>query len=94
MARVTGKLQITVPKAVADAHALRTGSEVQFESAVDCIRLVVGQPRPGLSKDEKLRLLRESGARQKARNARWSGFETLQDRGWKREDLYERGGTR
>jgi bifunctional DNA-binding transcriptional regulator/antitoxin component of YhaV-PrlF toxin-antitoxin module len=94
MAKVTSKLQITVPKAVADAHALRTGSEVQFESAVDCIRLVVGKPRSGLSKDEKLRLLRESGERQKARNARWNGLETPHSRGWKREDVYERGGTR
>ncbi|HEY0789785.1 MAG TPA: AbrB/MazE/SpoVT family DNA-binding domain-containing protein [Chthoniobacterales bacterium] len=93
MAKVTSKLQITVPKAVADAHALRTGSEVQFESAVDCIRLVVGKERPGLSREEKLRLLRESRERQNARNARWNSVQTPADRGWKREDLHERGGT-
>ena len=94
MAKVTSKLQLTLPKAMADAHSVRPGSEVRFESAVDCIRLVIGKGRHGLPREEKLRLMGESRERQKARNARWKGGETLHDRGWKREEIYGRGGTR
>ncbi|MBW0001742.1 MAG: AbrB/MazE/SpoVT family DNA-binding domain-containing protein [Verrucomicrobia bacterium] len=94
MAKVTSKLQLTLPKAVADAHAVRPGTEVQFESAVDCIRLLIGKPRPRLSKDEKLRLFREARERQTARNRRFTCVEAPRDRGWRREDAYERGRTR
>ena len=94
MAKVTSKLQLTLPKAVADAHSVRPGSEIQFESAVDCIRLVIGKGRPGLPKDEKIRLLGESRERQKVRNARWQSVKTPHNRGWNREEIYEDGVTR
>ena len=91
MAKVTSKLQLTIPKALADAHAIRAGSEVQFESATDCIRLTVGKPRVGLPTDEKLRLLRESWEQQKARNARLKNLTPSHERGWTREEIYDRG---
>ena len=40
MARVTSKLQVTIPKAVADRYAIEPGAEIEFEPAGDVIRVI------------------------------------------------------
>jgi bifunctional DNA-binding transcriptional regulator/antitoxin component of YhaV-PrlF toxin-antitoxin module len=93
MSRVTSKLQVTLPKAIADLHHIRPGTEIQFESAIDCIRIFVGQSRSALPLEEKLRLLREARARQQLRNMNFHRTAKSVRRGWKRDDLYQRGAT-
>ncbi len=95
---MTSKLQVTIPKVVADAHGIRPGAELSFESAGDVIRVhVVGEVSDETPDDVEQRLASfdRATARQAERN-RWfrkhhgeligSG-----DRGWRREDLYVRG---
>ena len=40
MAKVTSKLQVTVPKALAEKYAIRPGDEIAWEAAGDVIRVV------------------------------------------------------
>ena len=93
VSRVTSKLQVTLPKAIADAHNIRPGSEIQFESGIDCIRIVVGKSRNELSLEEKLRLLKEARMRQQLRNKKFRRPMKPLKRDWRRDDLYERGKT-
>jgi bifunctional DNA-binding transcriptional regulator/antitoxin component of YhaV-PrlF toxin-antitoxin module len=95
MSRVTSKLQITIPRAVARRHAIEPGSELRFEDAGEAIRLVPmveSSEKPGRDTGDRLRLFDEATVRQDSRNrrvlARVGG--AAADRGWKREDLYDR----
>jgi len=91
VSRVTSKLQVTLPKAIADLHHVRPGSEIQFESGIDCIRIVVGKSRLELPLEEKLRLLKEMRKRQQLRNNDFRRPAKAVRRGWVRDDLYQRG---
>ena len=93
MPRITSKLQITIPKRLAEQVGLGPGDEVEFLAAGDGIRMVpAGKARAGtLSTAERLRLFRAASERQRARDkafqpARSGGG----DRGWTRDDLYTR----
>ena len=92
MSKVTSKLQVTLPKRLAEKHGIAPGDEIQFESAGHTITIVPGkQPTQTLlSKDERLRLFDEATRRQEQR-AKQLPASTSTGRGWKREDLYSRG---
>ncbi len=92
MARVTSKLQVTIPKVVADRYEIVPGADVVFEPAGDVIRVV---PKPRAPRDirERVRMFEGLLARQHDRPAEWKP-EAVQDRGWSREDLYDRGRSR
>ena len=96
MAKVTSKLQVTLPKALARQYRIEPGDDILWVAAGDSIRVVpVGVPRAGETPASRLRLFDAATARQSER-AR-SGVKPLpkpKDRGWKREELYRRGGTR
>lgn len=90
MSKVTSKLQITLPKAIATEHGIKPGDEIEFQSAGDVIRLVPQHARrPPFDAETRLRLFDEATARQKKRDAKWEGAVNPPDRGWTREDLYE-----
>jgi AbrB family looped-hinge helix DNA binding protein len=93
MAKVTAKLQVTIPKAVADAYGLRPGSEIDWQPSADAIRVVPAVHRQTLTPEERLRLFDAATARQERRNraAHKVGART---RGWTREELYDRGRAR
>lgn len=94
MAKVTSKLQVTVPKAVADQYGIRPGDEIEWQAAGDAIRVV---PRAGrdraLGREERLRLFDRATARQ-ARRPRPAAAGAGSGRGWTREELYARGRAR
>ena len=102
MPKVTSKLQLTVPKAIADEYGIRPGDELQWVPAGDSIRVIPvkkGRRAQGrLTLDERLRTFRESMKRQQLRNQKFYAEngppDPATDRGWKREDLYTRGFTR
>ena len=57
MAKVTSKLQVTVPKVLADRYHIRPGDEIRFEAAGDVIRVIppsTGTPTDGLHVSERL----------------------------------------
>ena len=99
MAKVTSKLQITVPKALATRYGIRPGDEVRFEEAGETIRMVpanaVGSSKVP-DRETRLRLFDAATERQRARrparvfHADESG-PGKQERGWTRDELYDRG---
>jgi bifunctional DNA-binding transcriptional regulator/antitoxin component of YhaV-PrlF toxin-antitoxin module len=64
MAKVTSKLQITLPKALATQYGIEPGNEIRFEGVSGAIRLIPAKSSlPRLSREERLRLFTESSQR-------------------------------
>jgi AbrB family looped-hinge helix DNA binding protein len=92
MSKITSKLQVTVPKAVAVAFGLHPGSEVTFVPAGEAIRLVPPGVRPaGDTPERRQALFDQATARQRARERTRRRATVAAGRGWRREDLYDRG---
>ena len=94
MAKVTSKLQVTLPKAIADQYGIVPGDEIEFRAAGEFIRVIPPRARRAtrLSREERLRLFDASVERQREREKTMKVCrEPATDRGWKREDLYTRG---
>jgi AbrB family looped-hinge helix DNA binding protein len=94
VAKVTSKLQVTVPKALAEQYGIRPGDEIEWQAAGEAIRIVRAglRPRP-LSRAERLRLFDRATARETRRKS-GRGRARSRTRGWTRADLYRRGRTR
>jgi AbrB family looped-hinge helix DNA binding protein len=94
MAKVTSKLQVTIPKRIAEQYGIEPGHEIEFVAAADSLRVVPAR-RPGRSHDvsieERLHWFDGATARQRRRErqARRATRPTA-GRGWVREDLYDR----
>ncbi len=105
MAKVTSKLQLTIPKAIANAYGIKPGDELEWEPAGHPIRVIPPNSRQNrsqrLSLKERLDLFRLMLMRQKERETHppqagayekerpWKPHEIA--RGWRHEDLYTRG---
>ena len=93
MAKVTSKLQVTVPKALAERYGIRPGDDIRFEEAGENIRVVPAKanlPAEGLDIEARLRLFDAATTRQRERQA-GRPICRASTRGWIREELYERG---
>ncbi len=106
MSKVTSKLQLTLPKAVADQYGIRPGDELDWVAAGDSIRAIPRRPKgrraAAANVEERLKLFHEMLARQREREARRTKRKPSPakespwkpheiERGWRREDLYTRG---
>lgn len=99
MSKVTSKLQVTIPKAVAQAYHLSPGAEVAFEPAGDDIRIRLPKRekrRPDQGTTAwRLKLFDAIVARQEERDRHVLEVCGVDDgktgRGWTREELYDRG---
>jgi bifunctional DNA-binding transcriptional regulator/antitoxin component of YhaV-PrlF toxin-antitoxin module len=100
MPKVTSKLQLTVPKVIADQYGIRPGDELEWIPAGESIRveLVRRKAKGGqdLSREERLALFDANMARIDQLQARElkeaeakSEPITRENRGWTREELYE-----
>jgi bifunctional DNA-binding transcriptional regulator/antitoxin component of YhaV-PrlF toxin-antitoxin module len=90
VAKVTTKLQVTVPKALADRYGIAPGAEVEWQPAGDAIRMVPMKRRRADDPGLRLKLFDQATERQRRRNK--SGPRgTARDRGWTRDELYSRG---
>ncbi|HUL81003.1 MAG TPA: AbrB/MazE/SpoVT family DNA-binding domain-containing protein [Gammaproteobacteria bacterium] len=95
MAKVTSKLQLTIPKRIAEQYGIAPGDEVDLQPAGDIIRLIPPgrRARKRLSDKERLRLFDAATARQREREKQMRiPAEPPAKRDWRREDLYDRGG--
>lgn len=94
MSKVTSKLQVTIPKRIAEQFSIKPGDEIDFVATADGLRVVTAA-RPDaatLSVAERLRLFEEGNERQRQREARMKlPASPPTDRGWTREELYSRG---
>lgn len=95
---MTSKLQLTVPKAIADRYGIKPGDELEWIPAGDSIRvqLVRGKAQAGhrLTVEERLALfdagtkrLDELQADELKKNQ--GRRVTRENRGWTREELYD-----
>ncbi len=92
MSKVTSKLQVTVPKALADRYGIQPGDNILFEASGDVIRVVPPHADAlvaGLGVEARLRLFDGATIRQQARQATRQPARA-NTRGWTREELYDR----
>ena len=91
MAKVTSKFQVTVPKALADRYGIRPGDQIDLVAAGDVIRVIPGHPSDAVDdRAYRLRLFDQATERHRKR-PRQSRNGMPRSRGWKREDLHQRG---
>jgi AbrB family looped-hinge helix DNA binding protein len=93
MGKVTSKLQVTVPKAIADQFHIRPGDDLEWIPTADAIRVVPARSTSPADVTARLKLFDQATERQQARQ-RGRRTSPAKSRGWTREDLYSRGRTR
>jgi AbrB family looped-hinge helix DNA binding protein len=90
MSKVTSKLQVTIPKAIAQRHGIQPGDDISWQSAGDTIRVVTDLPARPDTVRSRLDLFDRATERQAKRN-RIRQPAAAPQRGWTREELYTRG---
>jgi bifunctional DNA-binding transcriptional regulator/antitoxin component of YhaV-PrlF toxin-antitoxin module len=100
MSKVTSKLQLTVPKTIADQYGIRPGDELQWAPAGESIRVSLARGRTKaehpLTLRERLELF-DQGSKRLCKIQREQLKKAVrskagrQNRGWTREELYDRG---
>jgi AbrB family looped-hinge helix DNA binding protein len=94
MAKVTSKHQVTIPKAIAQEYGIRPGDDIEWAPAGDAIRVVpAGKQGQAEDRDSKLRLFDQATERHRRRSGKHK-VRQARDRGWTREELYQRGRSR
>ena len=92
MAKVTSKLQITVPKSLAAELGIRPGDDIDWAVSGNGLRVTPAAKCPGaLDHASRLRLFDEATERQQRRQHGIEPTHAQRDRGWSREELYGRG---
>ncbi len=98
MGKVTSKLQVTVPKAIADRFNIKPGDRIEWEAAGEIIRVVPARKRAILKTAPQDRLKHFDRATERQREREKSLDPALlaasarEGRGWTRAELYDRGG--
>jgi len=72
MAKVTSKLQLTLPKAIADKYKIRPGDDLEWLPAGEAIRVIkrdAAEKSEPVALKERLRLFDQATARQRKRQA-------------------------
>jgi len=100
MSKVTSKLQVTLPKTIAQSYQIRPGNDIEFEAAGDVIHIL---PTKAKEQDQlldvktRLRIFDLATERQRIRELDQQSQEAKTEgnasasRGWTRDELYERG---
>lgn len=100
MPKVTSKLQLTVPKKIADQYGIRPGDQLEWIPAGEGIRVELARRNAGIrvrfSPEERVALFDEATKRRLAREkavlkGRSVPKPEKSGRGWTREELYDRG---
>ncbi|HJW95791.1 MAG TPA: AbrB/MazE/SpoVT family DNA-binding domain-containing protein [Thermoanaerobaculia bacterium] len=95
MAKVTSKYQVSIPKTLAEQLAIKPGDDIQWRVAGDELRISPARPKQRLSREERLARFDAATSRQSRRDRKLLRVaEGTIDRGWTREDLYDRDRTR
>ncbi|MYG51845.1 MAG: AbrB/MazE/SpoVT family DNA-binding domain-containing protein [Rhodospirillaceae bacterium] len=92
MARVTSKMQVTLPRSLAERYGIRPGDDIQFEGDGAFIPIVPPNAVAAgdLGVEARLRLFDAATERQRAREAA-RPRPGATGRGWTRDELYDRG---
>jgi AbrB family looped-hinge helix DNA binding protein len=93
MAKVTSKLQVTIPKRLAAHFNIHPGDDIEWVPTSDAIRMIPQRAfTEGLPSDERLKLFDEATKRQQQReqNSLSNPISSTAERGWSRTELYDR----
>lgn len=90
MAKLTSDLQVSVPEALIERLGLRPGDEVEWAPAGESLQVLPMVRRPSGSIEERLTLFDQATERQREREAQRPVEPVPTDRGWTREELYDR----
>ena len=91
MAKVTSKLQVTIPKALAERFGIHPGDEIEWNPTGEFIRIIPhSTPGVAYSVEDRLRFFDQATQRQQERERHHPLTVTVEDRGWTRDELYDR----
>jgi bifunctional DNA-binding transcriptional regulator/antitoxin component of YhaV-PrlF toxin-antitoxin module len=94
MAKVTSKYQVTLSRTIAERYGIRPGDSIDWVPAGEVIRVVPhGKNDAPLGRELQLHLFDRATERQRGRQSARAPKPPA-DKGWRREDLYERGRSR
>jgi AbrB family looped-hinge helix DNA binding protein len=99
MSKVTSKLQVTLPKAVAEQFGIKPGDQIDWEIAGEVLRVIPVSKRRREKKalpKERLQFFDQATQRQREREKAIDPallHPKRAGRGWTRDDLYNRGRT-
>ena len=85
------------PLPIAERFGIRAGDEIEFVDDGGTSRVLRAGERRPLSAAERRAIFEDAMKRQQARNPAWwraHGKKEAPDRGWTRQELYTRGGSR
>jgi len=97
MAKVTSKLQLTLPKAIADQYKIRPGDDLDWLPAGEAIRVIKRDAMESVepkTREQRLRLFDQATNRQRKRDDGTHAKKATggsEERGWTREEIYRRG---
>ena len=95
MAKITSKYQVSIPKTFAEQLGIKPGDDIQWRVAGDELRISPVRPRKQLSMEARLARFDAATDRQSVRDRKLQRVaEGKSDRGWTREELYDRDRTR
>lgn len=94
MAKVTSKLQVTIPRALATEYEIEPGDDIEWSASGDAIRVSPAAKTRELDVNARLRLFDQATRRQREREQATNRPRGGADRGWTREELYDRGRSR
>ena len=90
---MTSKLQVTIPKAIAERYGIAPGTEIEWLAAGEAIRVVPpGERRRLPDRARRLGVFDRATERQRVRQSGKKPVKAGTDRGWRRDDLYARAG--
>jgi bifunctional DNA-binding transcriptional regulator/antitoxin component of YhaV-PrlF toxin-antitoxin module len=94
VAKVTSKLQVTIPRALATAYGIEPGDDIEWSASGDAIRVSPAAKTRELDVKARLQLFDQATRRQRDREKATKLPRGGSDRGWTREELYDRGRSR
>ena len=95
MGKVTSKLQVTLPKHLADQYGIRPGDALEWEANGETLRVLpFARAQQPVDRSERLRTFDAATRRQAHRQNKRPRSQRPVKRGWKREDLYGARGAR
>ncbi len=94
MRNPTTRFLVTLPQSVAEKYQIQSGDELEGLDGGSDIRIIPPKTLPlMLSTQDRLRLLDEATSRQRARETQTPEGTIVDraERGWTREEVYDRG---
>ncbi len=89
---MTSKLQVTIPKSLADQLRISPGDDIEWSAGGDSIRITPARDMVNEgSLRARLHLFDEATARLQRRMKKVRNTKRPLERDWRREDLYRRG---